>query len=209
MSTTPGAKGLPWTQKGKRPREWFRKAEPSHDAGAELGTDQHGQDGRTSKGRKWFSHEWWLGHHHQRAADGSWSTWEGTGKAPHARFAASTLGTRAKAPTRASRHADAQKDYTTHLHRLESDATAATNGFMVTPAGKAKGIKGGDFFAFSNRPARRYMSEELRAWMQDGDTAATGSKGGGLSTFRSWQAYKKDDQTKHSGPWTHRGKKKR
>ena len=207
-----GARGLPWTHKrGKRPREWFRKSEPRHDAGTELGTDQLGQDGKTSRGRKWFSHEWWTGHHHQRAADGSWSTWDGTGKAPHARFGASTLGQRAKAPTRASNTADTRHAYTSYLHALETKATSATNGFMLTPAGKAKGYRGGDFFALnsSDRPPRRYMSEELRAWMKDGDTAATSNTGGNLMTYREWARRAKHHRPDDTAPWTHRGKKRR
>ena len=210
MST--GAPALPWTHRGKRPREWFRKSEATHDPGTELGTDQLGQDGKTSQGRKWFSYEWWGGHHHQRAADGSYSTWEGTGKvkAPAGGKWASTYKPKAKAPTRASTHFAAQVEYTTHLHRLESQASAATNGFMITPAGKAKGYTGADFFAFStaHRPAARYMSPELRSWMGHSNAAADDNHGGGLSTFRSWQAAKKDTPDDH-GPWTNRKRTKK
>lgn len=211
MST--GAKGLPWTQRGKRPREWFRKSEPRHDAGAELGTDQNGNYGKTSEGRKWFSYDWWHGHHMARASDGSWSTWEGHGKAPAGAKWKSTYTTAPSLkadPAKATQAArfSRQTDYTTHLHRLESEATAATNGYMVTAAGKAKGYTGHSFFKFStaNRPARRYMTPELRAWMQDSDTASDGSRGGGLSSYREWERAKKDEQHLHT---TRRAKAKR
>jgi hypothetical protein len=184
---------------------WFRKSVPRQDPGTELGIDQDGQYGKTSKGRKWFSYDWWHGHHMARAADGSWATWDNMGKAPAGAKWGSTYTTapslkadpaKATAAARFSR----QTEYTTHLHRLESEATTATNGFMVTPAGKAKGYRGSDFFAFStaNRPARRYATDELRAWMQDSDTASTDSKGGGLMSYREWERRKKDDRNNHT-----------
>jgi len=212
------APARPWTSKGKRPREWFRKNEEDEPAGTELGTDQHGQDGKTSKGRRWFSYEWWTGHHHQRASDGSYSTWAGTGKKPEgqgSKWASAYVSekvSKAKAPTRHSRHLDAQQDYVVHTERLYNAAEAATNGNLVTPAGKAKGYGGKEFFAFStaHRPSRRYMSDELRAWFGDGDTAASDQRGGGLMTFREWERRKKDDRHRDDrGPWTNRRRKKK
>lgn len=178
------------TLSGHRARYWFGKHVKS-EPGTELGTDQSDRDGKVSQTRRWFSYEWWTGHHHQRANNGTWSTWEGTGKeATSSTWAKHTteLGRR-KGPTdRGARKAQTSA-YRDYLAQREDAATKATNGYMVTPAGKAKHITGGDFFDpnASRRPTRRYMSSELRSWMGDGDSPAEhGGNGGGLMSFTTW-----------------------
>ena len=183
---------------GHRARYWFGKR-VKQQPGAELGTDAEKRDGKVSQTHRWFSYEWWTGHHHQRAADGSFSTWDGTGKpATRSQWAKHTtnLGQRKAPADRGGRKAKtaAFRDY---LAEREHTATKATNGYMVTPAGKAKHITGGDFFDpnTSRRPSRRYMSSELRSWMGDGDSPAEhGGNGGGLMSFTTWQRQTRQEQ---------------
>ena len=68
-------------------------------------------------------------------------------------------------------------------------SVATLSGYMVTPAGKAKGYTGGDFFAVDNRyrPGGRWMTDELRAWFGDSDTAQNGRNHGGLLSFTAYR----------------------
>lgn len=197
--------GVPWTHAGPRPREWYRKSEPDHPPGTELGTDQHGQDSKTSARRLWFSHEWWIGHHHTRAADGSWADWGNAGKAPRAKWG-TTLTSKARQPTKAKARANNVAEYRNYLHTKEQAADAATNGYTTNAAGKAKGYDSGSFFHYntSRRPGRRYMTDELRAFLSDGDTAAAKSdQGGPILTMAQWTKQTEPEALDTSAPWTH------
>lgn len=180
---------------GHRARYWFGKRVKSA-PGSELGTDADKRDGKVSQTHRWFSYEWWTGHHHQRANNGTWSTWEGTGKAPAgAKWAKSSTGTR-KAPTDPGSRKAKTAAYRDYLAERERAATRATNGYMLTKAGKARGYDGGSFFDpnTSRRPSRRYMSDELRSWMGDGDSPAERGNGAGLMTYSTWEKQTRQDK---------------
>lgn len=152
---------------------WFGK-HVSADPGTELGEDAKGQYGKVSKSHRWFPYEWWFGHHLTREHDGTWKDTRGFG-----RRRSSGLATKARGNVASS------QDYALYCHERHMAAESATHGHMVTPAGKARGITGSDFFDpdARRRPGRKWMTEELRGWFGDGDAAGGhhGSRGGLLS----------------------------
>lgn len=173
---------------GARARYWFGKRVRSA-PGSEAGTDAEGRDGKVSLTHRWFSYEWWLGHHMQRATDGTWSSWSGRGKAPAgAKWAKTSHGARSR-PNYLARRASNHAAYRDYLAEREEAAVKATNGYMVTKAGKARGYDEGSFFDpnASRRPGRRFMSDELRSWMGDSDSPQEGKGARGVLSFRRWQ----------------------
>jgi len=87
--------------------------------------------------------------------------------------------------------------YGDYLAEREAAATKATNGYMVSPSGKAKGYDSGSFFHpnSSMRPGRKHMTDELRSWMGDSNSPAEhGGNGGGLLSFASWHAQSNQKQ---------------
>ena len=93
--------------------------------------------------------------------------------------------------------------YGDYLAERESAANTATKSYMVNDSGRAKGYDSGSFFHpnASHRPGRKHMTDELRSWMGDGDTATSdGGNGGGLLSFKQWHT--QSNQTKDSeGSW--------
>jgi len=170
---------------------WFGKrvtAEP----GTELGPNDAGDYGKVSETGRWFSYDWWFGHHMTREGDGTWKDERGFGK----RAGGGTYKGRTRAPeSAAQRRERAQRDYAGYCHERFQAAEKATAGNMVTPAGRAKGYSGADFFAPDSRqrPGRKWMTEELRGWMGDGDAAGGhhGSRGGILS-FTAYEQQSKE-----------------
>lgn len=136
-------------------------------------------------GRRWFSDEWWKGHHKDRDASGQWEDGQG-GRARKA-WGQSTYQRTHKPEGYAARVRSNRAAYRDYLAEREDAATKATNGYMLTKAGKARGYDGGSFFDpnASRRPGRRYMSDELRSWMGDSDSPAERG-GGGVLSFNRW-----------------------
>lgn len=78
-----------------------------------------------------------------------------------------------RAKERAGR-ARQEYDYASYLHAHYQAAEEATNGYMVTKAGRARGITGGDFFKPGRRPSvEKWGSDELKAWFETKDRAGT------------------------------------
>jgi len=98
----------------------------------------------------------------------------------------------------AARGKSRRAEYGDYLAERESAANTATNSYMVNPAGRAKGYDSGSFFLpnSSHRPGRKHMTDELRSWMGDPDSATEhGGNGGGLLSFAQWH-----EQTKQERP---------
>jgi hypothetical protein len=94
------------------------------------------------------------------------------------------------AQRKATTAAGARAEYDAYLESQYRAAERATKGYMVTPAGRARGYSGRDFFKAGRRPSlERWGTEELRAWFGSGSAASTGRKAGGrvltLSEFTS------------------------
>lgn len=89
-------------------------------------------------------------------------------------------------------HKGARVAYNTYVAAQEDAATTATNGYMVSAAGLAKGYNGGDFFNPDGRYriGKRYMTDELKSWFGDSDSPQE-TTGGGLLTFKQYQALSK------------------
>jgi len=88
--------------------------------------------------------------------------------------------------------------YGDYLAERESAANTATSTHMVNATGRAKGYDSGSFFHpnASYRPGRKHMTDELRSWMGDPDSATEhGGNGGGLLSFAQWH-----EQTKQAMP---------
>lgn len=180
------------TLSGHGAKYWFGKRVKS-DPGAELGKDAAGREGKVSQTHRWFSYDWWFGHNMTRSSAGTWSSFEDRGKAPKASVwgKPSERYVRLTKPTTSSAeqlHQD-KTNYAAYVAEREDTATSATNGYMVNKAGKAKGYQGADFFAVDNRyrPGRRWMTDELRAWFGDSDTAQNGRNNGGLLSFAAYR----------------------
>jgi len=77
---------------------------------------------------------------------------------------------------------------------------------MVTPAGRAHGYDGESFFAenAAARPGRRWMTDELRSWFGDSDTAQDGKGGGGVLSFTAYTRQTKRDLAAESSKVTTR-----
>lgn len=185
------------TLSGRRAKYWFGKR-VRQAPGTELGEDARGNFGKVSQTKRWFSYDWWLGHNMTRASNGTWSSFEGRGKP-----AAGNPWGRSSFKSKAKREAPAalelrvaKENYAAYCAEREDTATSATNGYMVNPAGRAKGYSGSDFFAVDNRhrPGRRWMSDELRAWFGDSDTAQHGRGGGGLLSFTAYRRQTKAER---------------
>lgn len=185
------------TLSGHRARYWFGKRVRSA-PGSELGRDAQHREGKVSETRRWFSYDWWFGHNMTRSSAGTWSSFENRGKAPApAKWAKSTYRARAKTGTNTERaRADAKGAYAAYLHARYLAAAKATKEYMVTPAGRAHGYDGESFFAenTSARPGRRWMTDELRAWFGDSDTAQSGKGGGGVLSFTAYQRLSKQER---------------
>lgn len=172
---------------GKRAEWWFGKRTKAA-PGSEHGTDSQGRYGQVSRTHRWFSYDWWFGHHFDREPDG---TWKDDGGPKRQAGWETTYKPRSKPQTAAQRRQTAQRDYADYLHERYLAAEKATRGNMVTAAGKAKGYGGADFFDADarRRPGARWMSDELRAWFGRGDAAAGEHGGrGGILSFTRWQA---------------------
>lgn len=177
------------TLSGRRADLWFGKRVRSA-PGTELGPDNRGNYGQVSQTGRYFTWEWWFGHHMDRDERGEWDETD-AGRRRREAFG-TPKGAKAQRAARAGRRespADRQKreraEYVAYCHDRFLAAEKATNGNMVTPAGRAKGYSGADFFDpdARRRPGRRYATDELRAWFGYSDTAAGGhgSRGGLLS----------------------------
>ena len=180
---------------GKRAAYWFGK----RDAGrpfSRAGDDAAGRDGRVSMSERWFSDEWWRGHHKERDAGGRWE--DNDGARERTWGAPSKLGHARKASGYAERQKDSRAAYKDYLVEREHAAAKATKEYMVTAAGRRKGYDQSSFFHpnASARPGRRYMTDELRSWFGDGDSASTdgGNGGGGILTFARWQKLTKQQR---------------
>lgn len=177
------------TLTGRRAGLWFGKRVRS-EPGTELGPDNAGRYGKVSQTGRYFTYEWWFGHHQQRDGDGTWDETE-QGKASRESWGRSRGRTRDAAapgqrrPSKAARSRESAHAYEVYLNERYEAADTACRGVMVSKAGRAKGYTGADFFDAnaSRRPGRRWMSDELRGWFGDGDAAGgtKGSRGGILS----------------------------
>lgn len=88
------------------------------------------------------------------------------------------------AQRKATAGAGARADYAAYLESQYRAAERATRGYMVTPAGRARGYSGRDFFKAGRRPSlERWGTEELRAWFGSGSAASTGRRAGRVLTL--------------------------
>lgn len=71
----------------------------------------------------------------------------------------------------------ARESFKDEVRRRTLDAEAATNGYMLTPAGKREGIDPWSLFTGPESRARKYASPELREWWDQH----------GRPTFADWQ----------------------
>ena len=195
------------TLSGHRAKYWFGK-HVQQAPGTELGKDARGNDGKVSQTKRWFSYDWWFGHNMTRSSAGTWSSFDNRGNAPApSKWGKPTqLGNARRTTSSAEQLSQDKQGYAAYVAQREDAATSATNGYMVTPAGKAKGYTGGDFFAVDNRyrPGRRWMTDELRAWFGDSDTAQVGKGGGGVLSFTAYTRQTKRDRAAESSKVTMR-----
>lgn len=83
-----------------------------------------------------------------------------------------------------------EEDHKGHLEAQRADAERATNGNMVSAAGRAKGITGDDFFKPGNRRSiEQWGSDEMKRWHGSENTAQVGDTSQlghvfGLSEYR-------------------------
>ena len=173
------------TLSGHRAGLWFGKRVRS-EPGTELGPDDRGNFGKVSDTGRYFTWEWWFGHHLDRDSAGRWG--DDAKAATRSSWASEQRAARAR-PTRKESAADRkrreQREYAAYCHERFQAAEKATNGNMVTKAGRAKGYTGADFFDpdARRRPGMTWATDELRAWFGHGSAAAghKGSRGGLLS----------------------------
>jgi hypothetical protein len=93
------------------------------------------------------------------------------------------------AQRKATAGAGARADYAAYLESQYRAAERATRGYMVTPAGRARGYSGRDFFKAGRRPSlERWGTEELRAWFGSGSAASTGRRAGRVLTLAEFTA---------------------
>lgn len=71
----------------------------------------------------------------------------------------------------------ARESFKDEVRRRTLDAETATNGYMLSPEGKRKGIDPWSLFAGPESAARKYASPELREWWDQN----------GRPTFADWQ----------------------
>lgn len=139
---------------------------------------------------RWFSRRWWRGHWFGRTRDGEWRDpddpsdisyrdtghYEGGAYDPRRehlqqlarerkRKREEKRGGRAWRQAERSRQATEYRDY---LRSRHDEADRATRGTLVSKAGEARGVTGASFFDPRRpNPSRRWMSEELRTWLDD------------------------------------------
>lgn len=170
---------------GPRAEWWFGKRTKLK-PGTEAGVDAKGRHGKVSETQRWFSYDWWFGHHFGRQWDGTFAD-EGDVRSRPRSFR-----------TAAQRRQESRRDYAGYLDERFNAAERATNGNMLTKAGKARRIDPRSFFDenASRRPSMKWASDELRAWFGHGSAAAgrTGARNGGVLTFRQWQEQSRDDE---------------
>lgn len=181
------------TLSGPNAELWFGKRVKAT-PGTELGPDRRGEYGKVSETGRYFTYDWWFGHHMARDGSGRWDEDE----ANRRRRASFGRPYKDRKDTAADRKRREAHEYAAYCNERYQAAEKATKGYMVTPAGRARGYDGQDFFDpdARKRPGRRWMTDELRAWFGDGDSAAGdhGSRGGILSAT----AYRQQTQEKHA-----------
>jgi hypothetical protein len=162
----------------------------------EVDGDDH--EGSVAKTGRWFSEAWWDGHWLARTRCGEWrgkgesleACHRGKGHGGEHAFSSPALE-RAKAAAvpdsalyggGAKPHRRKQLetsrlagDYRAYLEARHSDAEAATNGQLVTAAGRARGVGGGHWFSGRHR-STRYATEELRDWLRENGATLTASE---------------------------------
>lgn len=139
--------------------------------------------GRVASTGRWFSDRWWSGHHFSRNACGQFGD-PGTAcrrrsghRGRHAFVTIpkdSTLfpGNRAKtrsaatSPRRTSQREQTARDYRAYLEARHNAAERATSNHLVSPAGRAKGVKPSKWFTGRAGVSRRGMSDELADWFR-------------------------------------------
>ena len=166
------------------------RADPKH--GEFVGPPPGQLDGGkvSERHHRWFSRRWWRGHWFGRTRDGEWRDeddpadisyrdtghYEGGEYDPRREYLQQLArrrkekreerrGSAAWRQKERSRQAAEYRDY---LRSRMDAAEEATNGVLVSKAGEARGISGRSFFD-PRRPrvSRRWMSEELRTWLDD------------------------------------------
>jgi len=96
------------------------------------------------------------------------------------------------AQRRATGAAGVKAEYSAYLESQYRAAERATNGYMVTPAGRRAGYSGRDFFREGRRPSvEKWGTEELRAWFGSGSAASTGRRAGRVLTLTDFQKEKR------------------
>jgi hypothetical protein len=119
--------------------------------------------GKVSKRRfRWFSYDWWFGHHMERNRAGEWKD-EGASDS----LVSYHRTTREQA-------AGTYRDY---LRARRDQADDATNGVLLSREGQRRGVDPRRFFDPRRRPpARKYASEELRTWLDEHGDNLTSSE---------------------------------
>jgi hypothetical protein len=143
--------------------------------GQHVGVDRAGQDigdGMVSRGGRWYSFDWWYGHHDDRDACGAYrpngspadTCRRRNGHRGGHRFgpkADKSLFSRKSiyAPSRAT------EGYADYLEYRLDQADRATNGIMLSERGKRAGISSRKaWFSGAGQTSSKNMSEELRDW---------------------------------------------
>lgn len=177
---------------GPRAEWWFGKR-TNKPAGTVVGEDGQDREGIISQSGRFFSLDWWYGSSrgpgHFMERDGEGKFGDEAGRRRRSIWGGQRSGELGRRKVSAAdRKRQEQHDYAVYLHERFQAAERATNGNMLTKAGKARGINPRDFFDVDarRRPGMKWASDELKAWMGDGSAAAgtKGARGGILSATK-------------------------
>jgi hypothetical protein len=154
-------------------------------SGQYVGRDRAGDDygspqrGSVAESGRWWSLKWWTGHHWTRNKCGEFSGSHGdsctlpkghTGQHRWKKAPAGLLeGRQPQGPAGARRSTERSRvagEYKAYLESRHNAADDATNGKMLSQAGKARGLNPRDLWFSGRRGSTRYASEEMRDWLR-------------------------------------------